>query len=270
MITRRFFLSACIAGLPAMKPLAAAAEASRRLVLKSALQLDTPPYAYLDESAMTMRGALIDLLNLLDEPSIGAFLHRGYPLARVQSMVAAGTADVFCCQMTEERLSYACFAPTPIAHLARPRIFFTRDNPNAAAIAAAKSVGELYRFKTVDLIGDSRAEEIFSRHPHRTMVSETRSVVSMLRTGHADFALADPLTLQIKLRELGVQDDISSVSGSHLCGLHPEPIHFGLRKSFPGADLLVAEVDEKIRTRLNANLRQQIMARYVAQPGSRA
>jgi|GEM_PF-1127164 len=269
MITRRFFLSSCIAGLPAMTAFPAGAAESRPMVLNSALQIDTPPYAYLDKNVMAMRGVLIDLLNMLDDPSVGTFLHRGYPWARVQSMVAAGAADVFCCQVTDERLSYAYFALTPIAAYAPRRIFFARNNPNAAAIAAARSIEDLYKFTTVDLIGDDRAEEIWRAHPHRTLVSETGSVIEMLRAGHADYALADPLTLKFKMREFGYEDNFASVSGSHICGLRPERIHFGLRKTFPDAQAVIAKVDERIRTKLSSDLHQRIMARYVTKIGSR-
>ncbi|MGX1500106.1 ABC-type amino acid transport substrate-binding protein [Labrenzia sp. MBR-25] len=263
MITRRFFLSACIAGLPTMKVVPAMAKAGQPAVLNSALQIDAPPYAYLDKNVMAMRGVLIDLLNILDDPRIGSFLHRGYPWARAQSMVAAGAADVFCCQVTDERHSYAYFAPTPIAVYASRRLFFSKDNPNAGAISMARSIEDLYGFTTVDLIGDSRADEIWRSHPNRTLVAETESVISMLRARHADFALADPLTIQFKMRELGYQETLSSASGSHICGQHPEGIHFGLRKTFPDAQALVEKVDEKIRTTLSSNLRQQVMARYV-------
>jgi ABC-type amino acid transport substrate-binding protein len=269
MITRRFFISACTAGLPAMKVFPSWAEASRSPVLNSALQIDTPPYAYLDKNVMAMRGVLVDLLNMLDDPFIGSFLHRGYPWARAQSLVATGAADVFCCQITEERLSYACFAPTPIASYAPRRIFFAKDNPNAAAISAAGSIEELYKFTTVDLIGDSRADEIWRGHPGRTLVAERESVISMLRTGHVDFALADPLIMQFKMRELGHEGILSSVAGNHICGRRPERIHFGLRKTFPGAQALIEKVDEKIRTRLSFDLHQQIMARHVSKPASR-
>lgn len=269
MITRRSFLSACIAGLPAMKAFPAGAVASRPPKLNSALQIDTPPYAYLDKNVMAMRGVLIDLLDMLDDPCIGAFQHRGYPWARAQSMVAAGAADVFCCQVTEERLAYACFAPSPMAAFAPRRIFFARDNPKAAAISAARSIEDLHKFTTVDLIGDSRADEIWRGHPHRTLVSETRSVIAMLRACHADFALADPLTLQFNMKEFGFEDTLESVSGSHICGLRPESIHFGLRKTFPDAEALIAKVDEKIRTKLSSDLHQRIMARYVTKIGSR-
>lgn len=269
MITRRFFISACIAGLPAMKAFPAGAAAGHSPVLNSALQIDTPPYAYLDKNVMAMRGVLIDLLNMLDDPCIGSFLHHGYPWARAQSMVAAGAADVFCCQVTDERLSYACFAPTPIAAYAPRRIFFANNNPNVAAITAAGSIEDLYEFTTVDLIGDSRADEIWRGHPNRTLVAETKSVISMLEAGHVDFALADPHTMQFKMRELGYEGRLSSVAGSHIFDQRPETIHFGLRKTFPGARAVINKVDERIRTTLSFDLHQRIMARYVSKIGSR-
>ncbi|GAB4511607.1 MAG: hypothetical protein Tsb0019_07260 [Roseibium sp.] len=269
MITRRFFLSACIAGLPAVGGLAAVVEASQSVVLNSALQIDKPPYAYFDEDVMAMRGVYVDLLDLLDDPGIGTFLHHGFPWARAQSMVEAGSADVFCCPVTEERLSYAYFTATPIAQLATRRIFFARENPKAAAISAAGTVEDYFEFTTVDLIGDSRAEEIWRVHPNRTLVAETDTLISMLRSGHADFALAEPLTLKFKMRERGIEGSLSDISGNHFCGLRPETVHFGLRKTFPGAQALIARIDENIRTNLSSDLRQRIMAKYLKKIGSR-
>ncbi|MDN3721941.1 transporter substrate-binding domain-containing protein [Roseibium salinum] len=201
--------------------------------MRGAHRHDIAPYAYFDETTGTMRGILVDLVNVLDGTGPYTITHNGFPWARAQSMVAAGSADAFCCQATAEREAFAYFAPTPICSLAPARIFFAEGNPNADAIRAARSREDLFRFKTAGLIGDSRDDAIWRHHPQRMLVSDTGAISRMLATGHADFVLAEPIVMQFKLQELGLLGKVMSIPGEYLTDAQETQVRFWPAQDLP-------------------------------------
>ncbi|MCX2725130.1 substrate-binding periplasmic protein [Roseibium salinum] len=262
MLSRRSFLTTFGAGIPALALLPARAEAPSRLSLACVYYDDVAPYSYLDTTTNTVKGILPDLLDALAETGDYSLTHRAYPWARAQGMVATGTADAFCCPVTADRSAYVHFAPTPVLTLAHAQIFFAADNPNADAIRAATRIEHLYKFRTVDFVGNGTADRIWKRHPRRIQVSEISSILAMLASGHADFYFADPMVTRFKLRELGLLHRITSIPGAYVENARRNDMKFGLRKTFPDARAIVEKVDEDIRSRISPSLHADIVARY--------
>ncbi len=258
MITRRSFLATCAT----FAATGAHAGPCWNHVLRHAHHADSPPYAFPDGQTGIMRGILVDLLDALAE--FGGFRidHAGYPLARAQNLVSVGAADIFCLPASAQRMAYAYFAPTPIMTTMQEKIFFASTNPNSSALAAAGTTEELYRFTTVSLIGDERADTIWRDHPRRTLVSELETMINMMVFGHADFVLADPVIMNFKLREMGLATRVRSLAGRIPARVRPEPIRLGLRKSFPDAETIVDLFDQDIRKHITPSLYRQVTARY--------
>lgn len=258
MITRRSFL----ASLATLAASGANAGPCWNRVFRHAHHDDNPPYAFFDRHAGRMRGILVDLLDVLADHGDFTIDHEGYPLARAQNLVSAGVADIFCMPVSARRSTYVHFIPTPIVTTMRDDIYFAAANPNAGALAAIGSIKDLYRFKTVSLIGDDRADAVWRGHPERTLVSEFETMVNMMVFGHADFVLADPVVMDFKLREMRLATQVRSLSGSHIAQAQPVSIRLGLRKSFPDAPAIVEHLDRDIRKHITPSLYRQVIARY--------
>jgi polar amino acid transport system substrate-binding protein len=188
--------------------------------------------------------------------------HNGYPWERAQRLVAIGIADALCCPITEKRSEYVYFAPTAVTPLAEAALFVAVDNPRADALRAVRTKEELYEFSAVDFIGNSSGEHIWKHHPNRTTVYKIDQILKMLQFGRADFYYADPFVTRYKMRELGILDRFFSIPADFVTKGHRGSMHFALRKTYPDAQAIVAQVDEAIRTSLTDDRRNQVIARY--------
>ncbi len=239
------------------------AAAFNQVTLRGVYHQDLAPYSYLDPKTGKMAGILVDLMEALTDAANITVSHTGYPWARAQSMVASTSADALICPVTSERMEYAVFAPTPLTTLAPAEIFFDVENPNALAIKATKRKEDLYRFATVDYIGNSTGDTIWRDHPQRIRVSDIDTTIAMLYKGRADFILADPVVTRTKLRELGLLSSFMSVPAGYVTGSHGNKMQFGLRKSFPGAYEIVERVDRIIASCINKDMQRQTLARHI-------
>jgi polar amino acid transport system substrate-binding protein len=262
MLSRRSVITAVLAGASALAFARTPVRASDRILIRAVYYRDYRPYSFFDEEEGRMRGILIDLMGALGEACGYAMTHEGYPWARAQYMVANDAADALCCPITEKRSEYVYFAPTIVTPLAEAHIFVTVDNPRADEIRAVRSKEGLYAFSAVDFIGNSSGEHIWQHHPQRITVRNTDQILEMLLRDRADFYYADPLVTWSQLRELGLHDKFFSIPADYVTKGHRGAMSFGLRKTYPDAQAIVARVEEAIRTNITADLHDEIIARY--------
>ncbi|WP_193366654.1 substrate-binding periplasmic protein [Pelagibius marinus] len=262
MLSRRSVVAAVLAGVPALGFVRARAQESKQVLIRAVYYRDFRPYSFFDEEEGRMRGILIDLMGVLGEACGYAMTHEGFPWARAQYMVANDLADALCCPITEKRKEYVYFAPTIVTPLAEAHLFVTVDNPRADEIRAVHSKEGLYAFNVVDFIGNSSGEHIWQDHPQRLTVRNIQQILKMLLRGRADFYYADPLVTWIQLAELGVLDKFFSIPADYVTKGHRGAMSFGLRKTYPDAQAVVARVEEAIRTEITPDLHDGIIARY--------
>ena len=262
MFSRRSVVAAVLAGVPALGFVRARAQEPKQVLIRAVYYRDFRPYSFFDEEEGRMSGILIDLMGALGEACGYAMTHEGFPWARAQYMVANDAADALCCPITEKRSEYVYFAPTIVTPLAEAHIFVTVDNPRADEIRAVRSKEGLYAFSAVDFIGNSSGEHIWRDHPQRMTVRNIQQILRMLLGGRADFYYADPLVTRFQLRELGLLDRFFSVPADYVTKGHRGAMSFGLRKTYPDAQAIVARVEEAIRTDLTPDLHDQVIARY--------
>ncbi|MGF1630485.1 MAG: substrate-binding periplasmic protein [Kiloniellaceae bacterium] len=262
MLSRRSVIAAVLASAPALAFVRTPVRASDRILLRAVYYRDFRPYSFFDEKEGRMRGILIDLMEVLGEACGYAMTHEGFPWARAQHMVANDAADALCCPITEKRSEYVYFAPTIVTPLAEAHLFVTVDNPRADALRAVRSKEGLYDFTAVDFIGNSSGEHIWQYHPQRITVRNIQQILKMLLAGRADFYYADPLVTWIQMGELGLLDRFFSIPADYVTKGHRGAMSFGLRKTYPDAQAIVARVEEAIRTEITPDLHDQVIARY--------
>lgn len=262
MLSRRSVIAAALASASALAFIRPPAQASNRILLRAVYYDDFLPYSFFDEEEGRMRGILVDLMGALGEACGYAMTHKGYPWARAQHLVANDLADAFCCPITEKRSEYVYFAPTAVTLLAEAAIFVSVDNPRADALRAVRSKEGLYDFNVIDFIGNSSGEHIWRHHPQRLTVANIEQILQMLQHGRADFYYADPLVTRFKLRELGLLDRFFSIPADYVTKGHRGSMSFGLRKTYPDAQAIVARVEEAIRTDLTPELHNAVITRY--------
>lgn len=262
MISRRSAIAAILASVPALAFTPVLAQTSNRPLLRAAYYYSFQPYSFIDEKDGAAHGILIDLMDVLGEACGFDLTHNGYPWERAQRMVAIGTADALCCPITAKRLEYVYFAPTAVTPLAEAALFVAVNNPRADALRAVRTKEELYEFSAVDFIGNSSGEHIWKHHPNRTTVYKIDQILKMLQFGRADFYYADPFVTRYKMRELGILDKFFSIPADFVTKGHRGSMNFGLRKTYPDAQAIVAQVEEAIPRSLTDDKRSQIIARY--------
>lgn len=214
-----------------------------------------PPFTFLD-GAGRMSGILPDLLGLIGDKADLRFEFGDLPWARAQKMVEAGQVDGLCTVATAERRIYAVFAPTPLYE--EPDVLVYRTG-NARA-EAVRSVKDLAHLRIGAPLGSSMIKDAL---PGLDIIwaADTDNLLSMLAAGHIDGALLGAWTAQAKLKAYRDQG-ILRVKKLHLPV--DGAIRFGLRKSYPDAEGVLASIDSAIRSVKASGAVADIIGRYAA------
>ena len=260
MLTRRNFLAA---SLTALLPRVAWGAPSTQETVRMVYSADVAPYSYWDESTQTVRGILIDLMDLAAQSAGYALEHEAFPWRRAQLMVENAYADALCCPATKEREAYAMFAPTPVTVLAEGEIFFAADNPKADRLRAARTIEDLYKFSMVSFLGNSRNAEIWAKHPNRTEVRRINQIFDMLLLGHADFYVDDSTVTRFKLKQRGLLGKIVGIPASFTNRGERTKMQFGLRRTYPHTAQVVADFDAAIQRAITPDVHDAVLAKYI-------
>lgn len=167
----------------------------------------------------------------------------GYPTSRTQMMVQKGDLDAFVGVATDERRTFALFAPTAI--LSAPHGIFYRAGD--LALAHVASMAELTRFRQGSHLGDAWAKENFPAD-HMEWARTPEDLLKMVEAGRVDYMVGDSASADSRLKTLGLEGKLVFRTLSFLV---PLDYRIGLRRGYPGAEEMIARIDQaliKVRT----------------------
>jgi polar amino acid transport system substrate-binding protein len=265
VLSRRAFLSTCASGLVAVALGPSPASSKNKITLRAVYYENIPPYSFRDRKSQTMRGILVDLMQIVSTAAGYKMIHTGYPWARAQSMLITGKEDVFCCPPTNQRQTFAYFAPTPLIVLAKAQLFVPQFGRNTKAIQTAKTKSDLYKFHMVDFIGNSTGDAIWKNHPSRLLVSTVDSALKMLANQRIDFYFADPTVTRCKLCELNLQDKVIEVPADFITQGKQDHMCFGIRKTFPASHDIVTHVENVIQATITQDVKYQVINKFITE-----
>ncbi len=215
--------------------------ADEELPLRLAYFDSYAPFAFRDRDG-AMTGVEVRTLDIILVGGLGLTVeHQGYPWARAQEMVETGAADGFCTAPTPERSEYAHFSRLPV-FVNPSAIVYHSGNPRAAALAAAIRKEDLSSFTHVNYIGNGFVERLFG-HDAVVWAPTPAMALLMIERGHADYMMWAALAAAYEVHRLG----LDHILVSHPLNIGPPvPYHFGLRRSYPGCEVLMVRFDNAL------------------------
>lgn len=197
-----------------------------------------PPLSHLGASGR-MEGLLIDLVDAVGARAGLHFSHHGYPWARAQAMVERGELDALCTNATPARKVYAWFCDTPLL-VVTMGLFFRADDPRPREL---RSVAEMRALRQGSYRGSGFAQQYLE--PERIAFDhDAESVLRRIALGDLDIYVADDLVTLPQIRRLGLA---TKLDYRPLSFLPPSQYRWGLRKSYPEADVLVQRMEAAAR-----------------------
>jgi ABC-type amino acid transport substrate-binding protein len=185
-----------------------------------------------------MGGAMARMLAQIARETGVTLAVEGYPSSRTQLMVQKGDLDAFIGVATDERKSYALFAPTAV--LTAPHgIFYRAGNE---ALAEVTSMAQLTRFRLGGHLGDGWVKDNFPTD-HIEWARTPEDLLRMVEAGRVDYMIGDAASAQSRLKGVGLE---GKVVFRTLPFLVPLEYRLGLRSTYPGAEEIVARLDRAI------------------------
>ena len=186
----------------------------------------------------SLAGAMERMLALIAREAGLAVVIEGYPTPRTQMMVQKGELDAFVGVATDERKTFALFAPT--AMLSAPHgIFYRAGNQ---ALAGVASMAELTRFRQGSHLGDAWAKENFPAD-HMEWARTPEDLLKMVEAGRVDYMIGDSASAESRLKTLGLEGKLIFRT---LPFLVPLEYRVGLRRDYPGAEDVIVRIDQAI------------------------
>lgn len=188
-------------------------------------------------------GAMERMLALIAKEAGLPFAVEGYPTTRTQMMVQKGDLDAFVGVATDERRTFALFAPT--AMLSAPHGIFYRVGDQSLANVA--SMAELIHFRQGSHLGDVWAKENFPAD-HMEWARTPEDLLKMVEAGRVDYMIGDAASAESRLKTVGLEGKLAFRT---LPFLVPLEYRIGLRRGYPGAEDVIARINlalVKIRT----------------------
>ena len=248
---RRRFLQA-VAGLLAFGGASAAPGARIRLALNGYF----PPLSFFDEQEQ-LRGLLVDELRMMADAAGIDIDFVDLPWARGQQMVRKGELDAICTIPTQERRTYALFAPTPL--FVEQSVLICRADDKR--IAEAGTMDDLRGLKIAEPLGTGWIKDYF----HGGQIvwsSDVDNILSMIEAGRVDATFFGRTGAYKALAGFAHADRLRIVSLPAIP--HDDGYCFGLRKTFPGAGELIAGIDGVLKDQIASGAFQPIRARYLS------
>jgi polar amino acid transport system substrate-binding protein len=233
-------LAAMAAGAGA--PLYAANGKDKQLIV--AYDDDFAPFSFAD--GKRARGIMPDLLDTIYGPAGVTLEHITRPWRRVQAEVRYGSADAMCTFASEQRRDYALASREPIA-LQQPHVFYLASSPHRAMIERARRAEDLFSLRVLDLQGNQWAEQNLKMFPNITFIAALNNVFQMLVLGRGDIHISlSPAVSRWRIRKLDLEGErILSRPVPFIAA--DVPFSLLVRKTYPGAEAMLALFDEAMR-----------------------
>jgi polar amino acid transport system substrate-binding protein len=203
-----------------------------------------------------MRGALIDAVDKVAQRANVSVTHAGFPWIRAQKMVEQGELDAFCTLRTEPRLRYAEFCETPFISVPYG-VYHRRDDKR---IATLQTINDLRKLRQGIYHGSGYAREHLKFAPAFTDDSED-SVLRRIALGEIDIMVSGEFTGTAKVRELGLQDQLTFTT---LPFLPRADYRFGLRRSYPNAPAILAHMEHAAQSLRKSGALNTLLFNYRA------
>jgi ABC-type amino acid transport substrate-binding protein len=222
------------------------------LPIRMAFNGNFQPFFYREKGGV-FTGILVEIFDRLGP---GAGLHFEYedlPWARAQQMVRAGHLDGLCTMSTAERRSYIEFAPTPVVE--EPTVIVYRAGDTR--VETVEVPGGLGRLRFGVPLGNGWAKEILP-DAQIEWAADIDNLLDMIAMGRIDASLLGLWTVQAHLaRDSKLAYRVLSIPS------RDSAFRFGLRKSFPHCQEIVAKVDQALQGMRGAGAIDEIVRRYV-------
>ena len=233
-----------------------------RLRVSLAINSQFSPLSFRDGSG-DMRGLLVDELRLMADPAGLALDFVDRPWARGQQMVRSGELDGLCTVPTAERRGYVLFAPTPL--LVEDNVLVARAGD--PRIERARTLDDVRELKFAEPLGSGWART-FLREEQIVWSSDIGNILAMIDAGRVDGVFFGRIVAQAALAAFPHAERLRMTVFPGLP--RNEGYYFGLRKSFPDADGLIARIDGILRGLAASGAFEPIRARYLSPVASSA
>lgn len=205
-------------------------------------------------------GVYADTLQIIAERLGWSYSYRPYPWARAQEMVRRGQADAYITIPTTERMDYMKFTSAPLIVLDRGLLVTHRDHPLRRQIEAIDHYDALREVSIATYIGDGWAQLLWKDWPNVQWARDLGASVRLLARRQVALLVQARELVQHQARKL----DTADVFVYRKVDFIPDAtnaFHFGVRRSFPEADAVVAAFErEQERLREGGFLDQLIVA----------
>jgi polar amino acid transport system substrate-binding protein len=171
---------------------------------------DYPPFSYQENGVA--RGAWIDIANELGRRTGVTVQNTVYAWARGQALVREGVADGMITLATPERLSYALPAQTVLATIGF-HAFAARKNPAFAKLMAVRGIDDLKDYSIVTFSGNGWVKSNLTDHKVDWQPSIAESI-KLVAQGQYDLTLDDDASMNLALKENGLEDQVVPVGAS--------------------------------------------------------
>jgi ABC-type amino acid transport substrate-binding protein len=222
------------------------------------------PLSYSKDGEIT--GILVEALDNILVGKLGLQVeHRGYPRRRVPFLVKSEKSDAFCVSPVSHTKKYAWFTNRPVI-ISSPALFTGVSNPRGEEIGSISRINELRSFSQVDYLGSAWAKKTFPKDIRDDIhwVGSLETALKMLAINRYDIYIGNEIIGRYTLVKVGLADDIfvRSVSMGDR-----QLFHFGLRKTYPDARRIVADVDRALKEAEQDGTISMIVDKYLNPPG---
>lgn len=218
------------------------------------------PLSYGEDGNIT--GILVEVLDDLLVDRLGLKVeHRGYSGRRARFMVKTGKSDAFCAEPISGAKEYAWFARTPVVR-SSSALFTGVDNPRKEDIGTVSTLAGMRAFSQVDYLGSAWAKKTFPKDMQAGIhwVGSQDAAFKMLAINRYDIYVGSEIVGRYKLVKIGLADDIfvRRVSIGK-----PVVLHFGLRKTYPDAQGIIADVERVLKEAESEGAISRIVEKYI-------
>jgi|GEM_PF-1830695 len=218
------------------------------------------PLSYRKDGEIT--GILVEVLNNILAERLGLQVeHRGYPRRRVRLLVKSEKSDAFCVSPVSHTKEYALFTKSPVI-ISSPALFTGVSNPRGEEIGSISRINELRSFSQVDYLGSAWSKKTFPKDMLAGIhwVGSLETALKMLAINRYDVYIGDETIGRYTSMKMGLADDIFvrpvSIGDRRL-------FHFGLRKTYPDAGRIVADVERALKDARQDGTISMIVEKYL-------
>ncbi|HMA49460.1 MAG TPA: transporter substrate-binding domain-containing protein [Magnetospirillaceae bacterium] len=220
--------------------------------IRMAVNGNYPPLSFRGPEG-AFSGILIDIFNHVGAETGLHFDYNDLPWARAQQMVRAGHLDGLCTISTAERRSYLEFAPAPVVE--EPTVIVYRAGDARAEMVEVPD--DLRGLRFGEPLGSGWFKEILPE-AEVEWTADIDNLLGMIAAGRIDATLLGLWTAHARLTP------DSKLAYRILPGVPGNgAFRFGLRKSFPRCQEIVARVDAAIKALRGTGTIDEVVRHYI-------